>query len=67
VTNIDPKTYSRFQRQLGKVVVLGEMKNWCTMNPAESEPVALDSDEMAALQAYIHYERRGESLQPGKH
>ncbi len=66
-TNIHPETYPKFQQQLGKVAVLGEMINWCIMNPTESDPLALDSDEIIALQAYIHYERRGVPLQPGKH
>lgn len=66
-TNTHPETYPKFQQQLGKVAVLGEMINWCIMNPLESEPLALDSDEMIALQAYIHWERRGAALTPGKH
>ncbi|MDH5473178.1 MAG: cytochrome C [Gammaproteobacteria bacterium] len=66
-TNIHPETYPKFQKQLGKVAVLGEMINWCIMNPTESEPLELDSNEIIALQAYIHYERRGVALQPGKH
>ena len=66
-SNIHPETYPKFQQQLGKVAVLGEMINWCIMNPTESEPLALDSAEMIALQAYIHHERRGVQLQPGKH
>ena len=66
-TNIHPETYPKFQQQLGKVAVLGEMINWCIMNPTESDPLALDSPEMIALQAYIHWERRGVKLAPGKH
>ncbi len=65
--NIHPETYPKFQQQLGKVAVLGEMINWCIMNPLESEPLALDDPDMVALQAYIHYERRGVKLAPGKH
>ncbi len=66
-TNIHPETYPKFQQQLGKVALLGEMINWCIMNPTESDPLPLDSDEMIALQAYIHWERRGVELAPGKH
>ena len=66
-SNTHPETYPKFQQQLGKVALLGEMINWCIMNPLESEPLALDSDEMIALQAYIHWERRGAALTPGKH
>jgi len=66
-TNIHPETYPKFQQQLGKVAVLGEMINWCIRNPLESEPLALDSADMIALQSYILYERRGVALAPGKH
>jgi cytochrome c len=66
-TNIHPETYPKFQQQLGKVAVLGEMINWCIMNPLESEKLALDEPDMVDLQAYIHWERRGAELAPGKH
>jgi thiosulfate dehydrogenase len=66
-TSIHPETYPKFQQQLGKVSVLAEMINWCIMNPTESDPLKLDSSEMIALQAYIHWERRGVKLAPGKH
>jgi cytochrome c len=65
--NTHPETYPKFQQQLGRVVVLGEMINWCIMNPLESEVLALDDSSMVALQAYIHQERRGTELAPGKH
>ncbi len=65
--NTHPETYPKFQQQLGRVVVLGEMINWCIMNPLESEAIALDDSSMVALQAYIHQERRGSELAPGKH
>ncbi len=65
--NTHPETYPKFQQQLGKVAVLGEMINWCIRNPLKGKPLALDSDDMAALQAYITWERRGVKLAPGKH
>ncbi|MBE9538085.1 MAG: cytochrome C [Proteobacteria bacterium] len=65
--NIHPETYPKFQTQLGKVVVLGEMINWCIMNPLEADALPLDDAVMVALQAYIHHERRGVALAPGKH
>lgn len=65
--NTHPETYPKFQKQLGKVAVLGEMINWCIMNPLEAEALALDDADMVALQAYILFERRGVPLAPGKH
>jgi len=66
-TNTHPETYPKFQQQLGEVVVLGEMINWCIRNPLESDPLPLDGADMAALQTYITHERRGVKLEPGKH
>lgn len=66
-TNTHPETCPKFQQQLGKVATPGEMINWCIRNPLESTPLALDADEMVALQSYIYWERRGKALAPGKH
>ena len=65
--NTHPETYPKFQQQLGRVAVLGEMINWCIRNPLEGTPLALDDPKMIALQAYITHERRGQKLTPGKH
>jgi len=65
--NTHPETYPKFQQQLGRVAVLGEMINWCIRNPLEGTPLALDDPTMIALQAYITHERRGRKLAPGKH
>jgi thiosulfate dehydrogenase len=65
--NTHPETYPKFQQQLGRVTPLRDMINWCIMNPLEGEPLDLDSRDMVALEAYVHYERRGVELAPGKH
>ena len=65
--NTHPETYPKFQKQIGRVITLGEMVNWCIRNPLEGKPLALDSKEMVALLAYIASERRGVKLDPGKH
>ena len=65
--NTHPETYPKFQKQLGKVVPLWQMINWCLKNPLEGQPLAADDSKMTALQAYITYERRGVKLDPGKH
>ena len=62
-----PETYPKFQQQLGRVIAMRDMINWCLMNPLEGEPLDLDSDEMVALEAYVYWERRGVELDPGKH
>jgi len=66
-SNTHPETYPKFQKQLGKVVPIWEMINWCIRNPLEGKNLAADDPRMVALQAYILHERRGVKLQPGKH
>jgi cytochrome c len=65
--NTHPETYPKFQKQLGRVIALREMINWCLMNPLEGEVLELDDPQLIALEAYITYERRGVALDPGKH
>ena len=65
--NTHPETYPKFQKQIGKVISLFEMVNWCLRNPLEGESLAADDPKMVALLAYITYERRGVPLSPGKH
>ena len=66
-SNTHPETYPKFQKQLGKVVPIWEMINWCIRNPLEGKNLAADDPRMVALQAYILHERRGVKLEPGKH
>lgn len=65
--NTHPETYPKFQKQLGRVVAMWEMINWCIRNPLEGKELAADSAEMTAIQAYITHERRNVKLAPGKH
>jgi len=65
--NTHPETYPKFQKQLGRVVQLWEMFNWCLRNPLEGEEMAADDPRMIAMQAYAYKERRGVKLEPGKH
>jgi thiosulfate dehydrogenase len=65
--NTHPETYPKFQQQIGRVISLFEMVNWCIQNPLEGEPLAADDPKMVALLSYITWERRGVSLEPGKH
>ena len=65
--NTHPETYPKFQKQLGRVIQLWEMINWCLQNPLEGEVLAADDPRMIAMQAYVYKERRGVELDPGKH
>jgi thiosulfate dehydrogenase len=65
--NTHPETYPKFQQQLGRVIALRDMINWCILNPLEGKPLALDDPKMVAIEAYVTHERRGVPLEPGKH
>ena len=65
--NTHPETYPKFQQQLGRVIALREMINWCIQQPLEGKPLALDDPRMIAMEAYVHWERRDVKLAPGKH
>ncbi len=66
-SNTHPETYPKFQKQLGRVVTIAEMINWCISNPLEGKNLGLDSKKMVSLIAYITEERRNVRLDPGKH
>jgi len=65
--NTHPETYPKFQKQIGRVIALREMINWCLRNPLEGKDLAADDPKMIAIEAYVHWERRGVRLAPGKH
>ena len=65
--NTHPEAYPKFQQQLGRVIALRDMINWCILNPLEGTPLELDSPEMVAMEAYIAWERRGVEMDPGRH
>ena len=65
--NTHPETYPKFQQQLGRVIALRDMINWCLQNPLEGETLDLNDSKMVAIEAYIAYERRGVPMAPGKH
>ena len=65
--NTHPETYPKFQQQLGRVVPLRDMINWCIQNPLEGKPLKADDPKLVAMESYIAYERRGVEMAPGKH
>ena len=65
--NTHPETYPKFQKQLGKVITIAEMINWCIANPLEGKRLSVDGQKMTSLITYITDERRGVKLDPGKH
>ena len=66
-TNTHPETYPKFQQQLGKVIALRTMINWCIQQPLEGKPLEMDDPRLVALEAYVTWERKGVPMAPGKH
>lgn len=65
--NTHPETYPKYQTQMGKVVLLRDMINWCLQQPLRAKPLAEDDGRMRALEAYIYAQRSGKTLAYGKH
>lgn len=65
--NTHPETYPKFQTQLGRVIPLRDMINWCIQQPLEGKPLAANDAKLIALETYIAFERRGVAIAPGKH
>jgi hypothetical protein len=65
--NTHPETYPKFQTQLGRVVLLRDMINWCVQNPVRGEKLDPDGPTMRALEAYIQAQRKGVPMDYGKH
>lgn len=65
--NTHPETYPKFQTQLGRVVLLRDMINWCIEQPVRGARFDPDDERMRALEAYIYAQRKGTALNYGKH
>jgi thiosulfate dehydrogenase len=65
--NTHPETYPKFQVQLGRVVLLRDMINWCIEHPLRGTAMTADDPRMRALETYIYAQRKGEPLSYGKH
>jgi thiosulfate dehydrogenase len=65
--NTHPETYPKFQTQLGRVVLLRDMINWCIENPVRATKLDPDGPKMRALEAYIQAQRKGVPMNYGKH
>jgi len=65
--NTHPETYPKFQVQLGRVVLLRDMINWCIEQAVRGEVLEPDDPNMRALEAYIPAQRKGTKLNYGRH
>jgi thiosulfate dehydrogenase len=64
--NTHPETYPKFQVQMGRVVLLRDMINWCIEQAVRGEVLAADDPRMRALEAYMLAQRKGVKLNYGK-
>jgi cytochrome c len=65
--NTHPETYPKFQVQMGRVVLLRDMINWCVEQAVRGESLEADDPRMRALEAYILAQRKGVAMNYGKH
>jgi len=61
----NPHTFPKYQADLGKVITLREMINWCITVPQGGKALDVSSDDMVAMEAYAFYLYRGEKITPG--
>jgi thiosulfate dehydrogenase len=61
----NPQTFPKYQANLGKVIPLRDMINWCIMVPQAGQALDVNGDDMIAMEAYATYMHRGIKLQPG--
>ena len=61
----NPQTFPKFQANLGKVIPIRDMINWCIMVPQMGEALDVNGDDMTAMEAYAFYMYRGISIEPG--
>ncbi len=66
-SNTHPETYPKFQTQLGRVVLLRDMIDWCVENPVRGQHMDPNGPKMRALEAYIMAQRRGVEMDYGRH
>lgn len=62
----NPHTFPKWQPNLGQVIPLRDMINWCIQVPLEGQALDANSKEMKALEAYAFYMHRGFKLKPGE-
>lgn len=61
----NPQTFPKFQADLGRVIPIRDMVNWCIMVPQGGQPLDASSEDMVAMEAYAFYMYRGAKIQPG--
>ena len=61
----NPQTFPKYQANLGKVITLRDMINWCIEVPQVGKALDVNGDDMIAMEAYAFYLHRGVKIEPG--
>ena len=61
----NPQTFPKYQNDLGQVVALRDMINWCITGPLAGKEIDPNGSDMVAMEAYATYLYRGTPLEPG--
>jgi thiosulfate dehydrogenase len=61
----NPQTFPKFQANLGKVIPIREMINWCIQVPQVGTALDVNGEDMVAMEAYAFYLNRGNKIEPG--
>jgi thiosulfate dehydrogenase len=61
----NPQTFPKYQNDMGQVVALRDMINWCITGPLAGKEINPDGTDMIAMEAYATYLYRGTTITPG--
>ena len=61
----NPQTFPKYQADLGRVIALRDMINWCITCRRPGQPLDVNSADMVAMEAYAFYLYRGKQISPG--
>ena len=61
----NPQTFPKYQADLGRVIPIRDMINWCIMVPQGGQALDVNGEDMVAMEAYATYMYRGKMIEPG--
>jgi thiosulfate dehydrogenase len=61
----NPQTFPKFQADLGRVIPIRDMINWCIQVPQQGTALDVNGPDMVAMEAYATYMYRGIKIEPG--
>jgi len=61
----NPNTFPKYQADLGRVIALRDMINWCIQIPQGGKALDPEGEDMIAMEAYAFQLYRGKTIEPG--